>query len=139
MEKTEEKREEEKTAKEAREKTEEREKTEAKKREEEKTAKEAREEMEEKEKRAKETREEMEEKEKIAREAKAEEPKIQCLMTRLNNDPREKTDCTEKQYGTVYPATDPRDMILQAVQPKKEQDLSVTSTYLNLTTKSLKP
>ena len=93
-------------------KTEEKEYIEAKKREE-------KEEMEEKEK--------TEEEKKIAGEAKTEEPKIRCLMTKLNIDPREKTDCTVKQYGSVSSATDPRDLILQAVKPLKGQDLSITA------------
>ena len=34
-------------------------------------------------------------------------------MTKINIDPREKTDCTVKQYGSLPKITNPRELILQ--------------------------
>ena len=72
--------------------------------------------------------EEEEMKEKIK--TKKEEHKVHCLMTKLSIDAKEKTDCTAKQYGTVPKIANSRDSV-QTVQPKNEENLEMTSLYLN--------
>ena len=74
----------------------------------------------------------MEEEKNSAGEEK-EEPQVHCLMTKLSSNPREKTNCTVKQYGSVSQTENPRELILKTVQSEKEENLAITTLYLNLT------